>query len=49
MRLCSSGSVVRVEPTEEGVGVGIASAFGDFENSDRPASTSQEKAVISCS
>jgi len=49
MRLCSSGSVVRVEPTEEGVGVGIASAFGDFENMDRPASISQEKAAIPCS
>lgn len=51
MRLCSSGSVVRVEPMGRGVGVGvgIASTFEDFENSDRPASTSQEKAVIPCS
>lgn len=46
MRLCSSGSVVRVEPMGQGVGVAIASTFEDFENSDCPASISQEKAVI---
>ena len=49
MRLHSSGSVVRVQAVGEGIGVGITSAFGDFENSDGPASsTSQEKAAIPC-
>jgi hypothetical protein len=49
LRLHSCGSVVRVEVMGEGVGVGIASAFGDFENSDWAASsTSQEKAAIPC-
>ncbi|HKW66267.1 MAG TPA: PilZ domain-containing protein [Terriglobales bacterium] len=33
MRLCSSGSVVRVEPVGEATGLGIASAFGDFGDS----------------
>ena len=50
LRLHSSGSVVRVEAMGKRVGIGITSAFGDFENSDRPASsTSQEKAAIPCS
>lgn len=50
LRLCSSGSVIRVETMGEGAGVGIAGAFGDFENSDRPASsTSRGKVAIPCS
>lgn len=50
LRLCSSGSVVRLEPSEEGVGVGIISAFGDFENPDHPASSlSMVKAAFPCS
>jgi hypothetical protein len=34
MRLCSTGSVVRVEPTGQATGLGIASAFGHFEDSE---------------
>lgn len=50
MRLCSTGSVVRVEPAGEATGLGIASAFGDFDNSDHQASPfPQEKVSFPCS
>jgi hypothetical protein len=45
MQLCSTGSVVRVEPIGKGVGLGIVSAFGDFGDSDRPASSFPEEKV----
>jgi len=48
--LRANGSVVRVQLTAEGAGVGIASALGDFENSDYPAlSLSENTAAAPCS
>ncbi len=48
MRLCSTGSVVRVEPVGEATGLGIASAFGDFDNLEA-SSFREEKVSLSCS
>lgn len=45
MRLCSSGSVVRMEVVGERMGLGIASTFGDFGDSNRPASSFPEEKV----
>jgi PilZ domain-containing protein len=50
MRLRSSGSVVRVKNLGKGTGLGITCAFGDFENSDPPASSfSEEKPPVTSS
>ena len=43
MQLRATGSVVRVEGMSEGVGVGIASRFGDFADSERPACSLPEE------
>lgn len=49
LRLRANGSVVRVQLTPEGVGVGIASALGDFGDSDHPAlSLSENTAAAPC-
>jgi hypothetical protein len=48
MRLCSSGSVVRSEPVGQAIGLGIASNFGHFEDSEA-SSFPEEKIPIPCS
>lgn len=48
MRLCSTGSVVRVERMGQATGLGIASAFGHFEDSEA-SSFPEEKVSIPCS
>ena len=48
LRLCSTGSVVRVERLGRATGLGIASAFGHFEDSEA-SSIPEEKFSISCS
>lgn len=48
MRLCSSGSVVRSEPVGQAIGLGIASSFGHFEDSEA-SSFPEEKVPIPCS
>ena len=50
MLLRASGSVVRVQPTREGVGIGIASALGYFGDSDQAAfSLTTTTAALPCS
>jgi|SRR5690348_1461513 len=48
MRLCSSGSVVRTEPVGQAIGLGVASNFGHFEDSEA-SSFPEEKVPIPCS
>ena len=48
LRLCSTASVVRVERVGRATGLGIASAFGHFEDSEA-SSFPEEKFSIPCS
>jgi hypothetical protein len=48
MRLRSSGSVVRVEPLGEAIGLGIASVFSNMEDSEA-SSFPEEKVPFPCS
>jgi hypothetical protein len=48
MQLCSTGSVVRVEPIGKGVGLGIASAFSGLKDS-KASSFPEEKSSAPCS
>lgn len=48
MRLCANGTVVRVEPMEDRVGLGIASTFCDMDSSNMASSPVEEKPSISC-
>lgn len=50
LRLRASGNIVRVQPTGEGLGLGIASALGDFCDSDHAAlSLIENTPALSCS
>lgn len=48
LRLCSSGSVVRAEAVGQAIGLGVASNFGHFEDSEA-SSFAEEKVPIPCS
>jgi PilZ domain len=48
MRLRCSGSVVRVEPLGEAIGLGIASVFSNMEDSEA-SSSPEEKVAFPCS
>lgn len=48
MRLCANGMVVRVEPMEDRVGLGIASTFGDLDSSDMASSPVEKNPSLSC-
>jgi hypothetical protein len=48
VRLCSTGSVVRVEPVGEAMGLGIASTFGSLDDSEA-SSFPEKKVSFSCS
>lgn len=50
MRLCATGSVVRMEAVGKATGLGIATVFCDCDNSDHRASSfPEEKVSLSCS